>query len=230
MFYYRPRMYLFTYAFDSDDTRELYGEYHLGRQALRFVLLVMSIPYSKEVTWNVFLINKVRYVFWLNIVICRQHVGAGLWDDRLQQGFVKGEVFCFRYPYFHFGHGESTSTASHQTSTMKITLLENFLYYRIKQSIAGPIINGHQGPLYYEDLKSSLSTSTPFPTLSYDLVTSEAFNKPDQFRSLSRNCKTPIRAPEKMFNICNTIINLPAISLVWKLIKFSVNSFKFLHL
>ena len=116
MFYYRPRMYLFTYAFDSDDTRELYGEYHLGRQALRFVLLVMSIPYSKEVTWNVFLINKVRYVFWLNIVICRQHVGAGLWDDRLQQGFVKGEVFCFRYCYFYFQHGESTSTASHQTS------------------------------------------------------------------------------------------------------------------
>ena len=25
---------------------------------------------------------------------------------------LKGEVFCFRYPYFYFRHGESTSTAS----------------------------------------------------------------------------------------------------------------------
>ena len=33
------------------------------------------------------------------------------------QGFVKEEVFCFRYPYFYFQHGESTSTASQQTST-----------------------------------------------------------------------------------------------------------------
>ena len=33
------------------------------------------------------------------------------------QGFVKGEVFCFRYPYFYFRHGESSSTASQQTST-----------------------------------------------------------------------------------------------------------------
>ena len=29
----------------------------------------------------------------------------------LNQGFVKGEVFCFRYLDFYFGHGESTSTA-----------------------------------------------------------------------------------------------------------------------
>ena len=35
--------------------------------------------------------------------------------ERIEQGFVKGEVFCFRYPYFYFWHGESTSTASHQT-------------------------------------------------------------------------------------------------------------------
>ena len=33
------------------------------------------------------------------------------------QGFVKGEVFCFRYPYLYFQHGESTSTASQQSST-----------------------------------------------------------------------------------------------------------------
>ena len=32
------------------------------------------------------------------------------------QGFVK-EVFCFRYPYFYFQHGESTFTASQQSST-----------------------------------------------------------------------------------------------------------------
>ena len=33
------------------------------------------------------------------------------------QGFVKGEVFCFRYPDFYFRHGESTATASQQTFT-----------------------------------------------------------------------------------------------------------------
>ena len=33
------------------------------------------------------------------------------------QGFVKEEVFCFRYPYFYFWHEEITSTASQQTST-----------------------------------------------------------------------------------------------------------------
>ena len=33
------------------------------------------------------------------------------------QGFVKGEVFCFRYPDFYFQHGESTSTSSQQTNT-----------------------------------------------------------------------------------------------------------------
>ena len=32
------------------------------------------------------------------------------------QGFVKGEVFCFRYLDFYFRHGESTSTASQLTS------------------------------------------------------------------------------------------------------------------
>ena len=30
-------------------------------------------------------------------------------------GFVKGEAFCFRYPYFYFRHGESTSIVSQQT-------------------------------------------------------------------------------------------------------------------
>ena len=33
------------------------------------------------------------------------------------QSFVKGEVFCFTYPYFFLQNGESTSTASQQTST-----------------------------------------------------------------------------------------------------------------
>ena len=32
------------------------------------------------------------------------------------QGLVKGVKLCFRYPYFHFRHGESTSTASQLTS------------------------------------------------------------------------------------------------------------------
>ena len=33
------------------------------------------------------------------------------------QGLVKGEKFCFRNLDFYFRHGESTSTASKQTST-----------------------------------------------------------------------------------------------------------------
>ena len=32
------------------------------------------------------------------------------------QGLVKGGKLCFRYPYFYFRHGESTSTASQLTS------------------------------------------------------------------------------------------------------------------
>jgi len=32
------------------------------------------------------------------------------------QGLVKGAELCFRYPYFYFQHGESTSTASQLTS------------------------------------------------------------------------------------------------------------------
>jgi len=35
LYYTRPRMYLTTYAYDDDDTNELYSEYHLGRQAFR---------------------------------------------------------------------------------------------------------------------------------------------------------------------------------------------------
>ena len=34
-----------------------------------------------------------------------------------EQGFVKGEVFCFRYPYFYFRHGEITFQASQLTYT-----------------------------------------------------------------------------------------------------------------
>jgi len=36
LWYERPRMYLFTYAYDDEDTNELYSEYHLGRKAFRF--------------------------------------------------------------------------------------------------------------------------------------------------------------------------------------------------
>ena len=32
------------------------------------------------------------------------------------QGLVKGAKLCFRYPYFYFWHGESTSTASQLNS------------------------------------------------------------------------------------------------------------------
>lgn len=35
LFYTRPRMYLSTYAFDDEETNELYAEYHLGRSAFR---------------------------------------------------------------------------------------------------------------------------------------------------------------------------------------------------
>ena len=38
-------------------------------------------------------------------------------DFRIIQGFVKGEVFCFRYLLFYFRHGESTFTASQLTSS-----------------------------------------------------------------------------------------------------------------
>ena len=38
VYYTRPRMYLCTYAYDDDDTNELYSEYHLGRQVLHIEL------------------------------------------------------------------------------------------------------------------------------------------------------------------------------------------------
>ena len=39
------------------------------------------------------------------------------WIKAWNQGLVKGAKLCFRYPYFYFRHGESTSTASQQTYT-----------------------------------------------------------------------------------------------------------------
>ena len=39
------------------------------------------------------------------------------------QGFVKGEVFCFRYPYFYFRHGESSSSASQKSKDLNKVLL-----------------------------------------------------------------------------------------------------------
>jgi len=35
IYYDRPRMYIFTYAYDDKDANELYSEYHLGRKAFR---------------------------------------------------------------------------------------------------------------------------------------------------------------------------------------------------
>jgi len=35
LYYERPRMYIFTYAYDDETTNELFAEYHLGRSALR---------------------------------------------------------------------------------------------------------------------------------------------------------------------------------------------------
>ena len=35
MAYTRPRMYISTYAYDDDESNELYSEYHLGRAAFR---------------------------------------------------------------------------------------------------------------------------------------------------------------------------------------------------
>ena len=35
MFYTRPRMYISTYAFNNEESNELYSEYHLGRAAFR---------------------------------------------------------------------------------------------------------------------------------------------------------------------------------------------------
>ena len=31
IYYNRPRMYVFTYAVDDDNTNELYAEFHLGK-------------------------------------------------------------------------------------------------------------------------------------------------------------------------------------------------------
>ena len=50
-----------------------------------------------------------------------QKVAAKSWIQNqvaipLYQGLVKGAKLCFRYPYFCFRHGESTSTASQLTS------------------------------------------------------------------------------------------------------------------
>ena len=36
--------------------------------------------------------------------------------EKSGQGLVKGAILCFRYPYFYFRHGESTSIASQLTS------------------------------------------------------------------------------------------------------------------
>ena len=48
----------------------------------------------------------ILYVTWV----------GGRWEW-LCQGFVKEEVFCFRFPHFYFRHGKSTSIDSQQTST-----------------------------------------------------------------------------------------------------------------
>ena len=40
-----------------------------------------------------------------------------VWTEQRNQGLVKGAKLCFRYSYFYFQHGESTSIASQQTSS-----------------------------------------------------------------------------------------------------------------
>ena len=49
------------------------------------------------------------------------------------QGFVKGEIFCFRYPYFYFQHGESISTASQlsKDSNKVPLLLQNLVFFHL---------------------------------------------------------------------------------------------------
>ena len=42
MFYTRPRMYLFTYAYSDEDTNELYAEYHLSRQVRDEIEILIS--------------------------------------------------------------------------------------------------------------------------------------------------------------------------------------------
>ena len=39
--------------------------------------------------------------------------------EYLYQGFVKGEVFCFKYLDSYFLHGESTSTTSQKSQELK---------------------------------------------------------------------------------------------------------------
>ena len=45
MFYTRPRMYLFTYAYSDEDTNELYAEYHLSRQVRDEMILEILISF-----------------------------------------------------------------------------------------------------------------------------------------------------------------------------------------
>ena len=55
--------------------------------------------------------NAVISIRWILVpkvknIVCHSNI----------QGLVKGAKLCFRYPYFYFWHGESTSTASQLTS------------------------------------------------------------------------------------------------------------------
>jgi len=61
LYYTRPRMYLFTYAFDDQDTNELYSEYHLGRSAFR----VCKVG-TKFCAWHY---EMPEYFIWRHICI-----------------------------------------------------------------------------------------------------------------------------------------------------------------
>ena len=62
-----------------------------------------------QITWKIF--QNMR-----SLLLDKQIFASS--DARLcrNQGLVKGAKICFRYPYFYFWHGESTSTVSQLTS------------------------------------------------------------------------------------------------------------------
>ena len=84
------------------------------------------------------------------------------------QGLVKGAKLCFRYPYFYFWHGESTSTASQKSKDL------------------------NKVPLLLQDLACKNISEIPFPSLILsrrDLVITSLGHK-SPTAQMSRKLKT----------------------------------------
>ena len=79
IYYTRPRMYLFTYAVDDDNTNELYAEFHLGMVVLYTVYCIPnSCKYSVQCTFS-------RLELKFRIILA-------LFQEENHSGFVKKEL------------------------------------------------------------------------------------------------------------------------------------------